>query len=86
MNFIKKMINRIRFKKSLGNTDESINVVDSIVKAHALYKELARKTHPDLNRGKEELATSLMAKVAANKNNYSALLALKEEIEEKLGK
>ena len=88
MNILVRLLNRIRFRRTV-KTDESNNVVDSMVKARQLYKELCVKTHPDKHPDKHpdntELAEAIMQRVSANKFNYAVLLSLKEEIEEKLG-
>lgn len=83
MNLISRFITRIRFRKTL-NADQSRNVVDGMVKARRLYKELSIKTHPDRNPDNRELAERLMQEVVANRHNYEELLRLKEEIEENL--
>lgn len=83
MNFIFRFIKRFKFKKTIS-IDESNNVVDGMVKAKKLYKELSKIAHPDLNPQREELAKDIMAKIVANRYNYSELLLLKEEIEKTL--
>ena len=82
---IKRLINRIRFRRQIGR-DESVNVVDSMAKARQLYKVLSLKTHPDRNPDKREIAEDLMKKLVANKLNYAGLLALEQEIKEKLNR
>ena len=52
-------------------------------KIEPLYKELCKLCHPDLYEkepDKRELAQELFAKIQKNKNDYNALLKLKEEI------
>lgn len=83
MNPIKRFFTRLRFRRSL-KSDESANVVDSMVKAHQLYKELVIAAHPDKHIENKDVAEDLMKRVAANKHNYLALVSLKKEIEEKL--
>lgn len=83
MNILKRLINRIRFKKII-KTDESINVVDSMVKARLLYRELSKVAHPDRNPGKEKVAEQIMKRVVANKHNYACLLELREEVKNSL--
>ena len=79
MNIFIKIINRISFRRTIKG-DESANVVDSMVKARKLYKELSLAVHPD----RRKTAESLMRRVTSNKRNYSELLKLKTEIEKKL--
>lgn len=83
MNPIKRFFTRLRFRRSV-KTDESANVVDSMVKARQLYKELVIAVHPDKHIDKKYIAEDLMKRVAANKHNYHTLLSLKKEIEENL--
>lgn len=83
MNLFSRVLNRIRFRRTLKG-DQSRNVVDGMVKARQLYKELSVKTHPDKNIDNREEAERLMKEVSANKHNYEILTQLKKEIEEKL--
>lgn len=83
MNVISRILNRWRFRKSI-NGDQSQNVVDGMVRAKALYKELCQLVHPDRHQDKKEIAEDIMQRVVANRHNYSKLMALKREIEEKL--
>ena len=83
MGFIGRFMNRLRFRRQFSR-DESNNVVDSIVKARALYRELCVRAHPDRNPDKREVADNLMQRITANKFNYSELLILKKEIEKTL--
>lgn len=83
MDIFRNLLNRIRFRRKIKK-DESVNVVDSIAKAQQLYRELSIKVHPDKNRDKTELAEELMQRIVANRYNYSALLSLKQEVQEKL--
>lgn len=80
MNFITSFINRIRYRKSIKK-DESVNIVDGIVKAKKLYKSLSVTVHPDRNPNHRKEAEKLMARIVENKHNYAALLKLKEEAE-----
>lgn len=84
MNIFSRFINRIRFRKTI-KTDQSSNVVDSMVKARRLYKELCIKTHPDKHPEHQPIAEELMKKVVANRYDYNELIQLKAEIKEKLG-
>lgn len=81
MNILKRLITRIRFRKSI-KSDESRNVVNGIVKAHKLYKELCMAAHPDKHPLKRDVAQDLMQRITENKHNYAALVSLKSEIEE----
>ena len=84
MNIFTRFINRLRFRKTI-KTDQSANVVDSMVKARKLYKELCIKTHPDKHPEKQAIAEELMKKVVATRFDYKGLQQLKTEIEEKFG-
>lgn len=83
MNPISRFFTRLKFKRAI-KTDESSNVVDSMVKARKLYKELSIAAHPDKHPLKKDIAEDLMQQITANKHNYSVLISLKNEIEEKL--
>lgn len=80
MNWFRKILHR----KNLEIPDESINVVESIGKAKALYKDLIIKAHPDRNPKNVELATSITDQLNSNRFNYRELLKLKTIIETKL--
>jgi len=71
-------INRINFRRTV-NVDESTNVVDGMVKARALYKNLSITVHPDRNPEHKAEAEELMKKIVANKYNYAALVELEQE-------
>lgn len=83
MNPISRFFAHLKFRRVI-KTDESSNVVDSMVKARRLYKELSIVAHPDKNPSKKDIAEDLMRQITANKHNYSALVSLKAEIEEKM--
>ena len=80
MNAIVRIINRWRFRKTIKG-DQSQNVVDGMVRAKALYKELCQLAHPDRHQEKKEIAEDIMQRVVGNRHNYSKLMALKKEIE-----
>ena len=71
-----------RKKKPIEHNE--LNVVDSIVKARKLYKELIVKAHPDKNPCNLELAKKLSQQVTENKYNYAELEKLKQIINDKL--
>ena len=81
MEIFKRLLARIRFRKSI-KSDESTNVVDGMVKARKLYKELCLAAHPDKHPEKSELAQELTQRITANKHNYAALVALQKEGED----
>ncbi|MGM9846188.1 MAG: hypothetical protein ACI30K_08205 [Muribaculaceae bacterium] len=83
MNVFGRFLARLKFRRKIKN-DESCNVVDSMVKARKLYKELSVAAHPDRHPARRDVAEDIMQRITANKHNYSALLALKGEIAEKL--
>ena len=66
MNPISRFFARMKFRRVI-KTDESSNVVDSMVKARKLYKELSIATHPDRHPSKKDVAEKLMQQVTANK-------------------
>lgn len=79
-----KILKKILFRNKTTLEHNEVNVVDSIVKAKKLYKELIIKTHPDRNPQNSELANSLAQQVTKNRYNYAELLKLKQIINEKL--
>ena len=79
--WIRRMITSIFGKSTL---DESHNVIDSMVKAKSLYKELIIKAHPDRNRGNEELAKIITEEINNSRYNYRELLNLEKRIKEEL--
>lgn len=83
MNVIIRFFRRLKFRRTLKK-DESTNVVDGMVKARKLYKELCAIAHPDRNQDKSDIAEEIMKRIVANKHNYSALLDLQKEVREKL--
>ncbi len=83
MNIIRRLIARSRFRKYIRK-DESINVVEGMVKARQLYKELCMEAHPDRHPSNRDVALDLMQRINENRHNYAALAALKSEVEEKL--
>ena len=83
MNVFVRFLRRLKFRRTL-KIDESTNVVDGMVKARKLYKELSLAVHPDRHPDRRKTAESLMRRVTSNKHNYSELLKLKTEIENKL--
>ena len=83
MGLFKHFLNRLRFRRKI-KSDESTNVVDSMVKARQLYRELSLQAHPDKNKGREEIAKELMQRIEASKYDYSALLILEKDVLKKL--
>ena len=83
MNPFRRLILRIRFHRNI-KTDETINVVDSMVKARKLYKELSMAAHPDKHPHQMDIAEDIMKRLTANKHSYASLILLKKEIEERL--
>lgn len=83
MKFIRRLLNRLRFRKIIKR-DESANVVEGIAKARKLYKELIKKTHPDLHVDNKLLAQEITQRINENRFNYEGLLLLKNEVKEKL--
>lgn len=83
MHPISRFFARLNFRRVIKK-DESYNVVDSMVRARKLYRELSAAAHPDRHPTKRDVAEALMQQVTANKHNYSVLISLKDEIEKKL--
>lgn len=83
MSIFGRLVARIGFRKQI-KSDESTNVVDGMVKARKLYKELCISAHPDRHSSQRDLAQELMQRINENKHNYAALVALKSEVKEKL--
>ncbi len=83
MNYLTQLINRLRFRKQVTQ-EECLNVVNGMAKAKILYKELCILAHPDKHPGKEAIAEDIIKKITSNKNNYSALIALKKDVYDKL--
>lgn len=83
MNVFFRFLKRLRFKKTI-KSDQSKNVVDGMVKARKLYKELCLKAHPDKHINKKEIAEELMKRLVENRFNYEELKAIQSEIREKL--
>ncbi len=83
MNSIKRFFTRLKFGRTI-KSNESVNVVDSMVKARRLYKELTIAAHPDKHPTQRMIAEDIMQRVTENKHNYSMLVALKAELEERL--
>ena len=77
---LKKMFSRN--KKAIEHNE--VNVVDSIVKARKLYKELIIKAHPDRNPNNIELAKTLSQQITENRYNYAELKKLQQIINNKL--
>ena len=71
-----------RNKKVIEHNE--VNVVDSIVKARKLYKELIIKAHPDRNPNNIELAKTLSQQINENRYNYAELKKLQQIINNKL--
>lgn len=83
MNIFKRFILRMKFRKSI-KSDQSINVVDGMVRAQKLYKELCIAAHPDKHIQNKDVAEALMKRIVENRYNYQGLLLLKKEVAEKL--
>lgn len=81
--FINRLLGISR-KKKINPDEQSKNVVDSIVKAHDLYKSLVIRVHPDRNPNNREVAEELMKLLTSNKHNYSQLINIEKQINEKL--
>lgn len=86
MNLLRKLLRRIFSTPVHKTTDESKNVVYSMVKAKKLYKELILKAHPDKNINNRELAEEYTRMINLNRYNYSYLLELNNRINNDLNK
>ncbi len=85
MNILVRFLKRLRFRENVEK-DESLNVIDGIVNARKLYKELCVKAHPDKNLEHRKEAEELMKRIAMSRYNYAELLSLKYEVERILRK
>lgn len=70
--------------KNHSRNDEAYNVVESMVKAKKLYKELIKQTHPDKHPNKKDVAEELTAMINNNRFNYRELLKIKDIVQNKL--
>jgi hypothetical protein len=83
MNFIIRFFKRRAFGKTI-DSDQTINVVNGMVKARQLYKKLSAMSHPDRNPEQREEAEGLFKRVVKSKYDYEALKMLEKEIGERL--
>ena len=83
MNLLKRFFIRHRFRKQI-KSDQSLNVIDGMVKAKSLYKELCVLAHPDRHPYNTEMAEELMKRIVENKHNYAELIKLKEVVNQRL--
>jgi|JI10StandDraft_1071094.scaffolds.fasta_scaffold56195_6 hypothetical protein len=63
------------------------NLMNSINKSRQLYKQLSAKCHPDrfaTDEQKQKIADDLFQEITRNQRNYSKLLELQEEAQQKL--
>lgn len=72
------------FHKTNKENAECDNVVESMVKAKALYRELIQKSHPDKHPDKIETAKELTELINCYRYNYKMLLTIKNKIESEL--
>lgn len=80
-------MNLIAYLKNLfcnSKQNESVNVVDSIVKAKKLHKKLILQAHPDRNQNNIKLAKELAEEINCNRFNYKELLRLQERVNNEL--
>lgn len=77
----RKLRNKI-LKDGDGYSVSAKNIVDSISKSKALYKELITSVHPDKFQDieKKEKATDLASRITKSKKNYNDLVQLKIEV------
>lgn len=68
MTILSRFFKRLRFRKSLKK-DESINVIDGMVKAKILYKRLSIIAHPDKHPNDTALAGDLMSRILVDDKN-----------------
>lgn len=82
---LRNFFKRFKYRRML-ESDESVNVVNSMARAKQLYKKLAILAHPDNNPQNVELAKDLMQRIVENKKNYANLLLIEQEVKELLNK
>ncbi len=80
--WIKRLFNSFISQKT--KIENSTNVVESIAKAKALYKELIIKAHPDKHPNNILLAKELTEMLNQNRYNYSMLMKVRERMEKEL--
>jgi hypothetical protein len=66
------------------HTTEYDNIVASMAKCKALYKQLIILSHPDKNLNNIELAKSITQEINANRYDYQELLRIQERIKTEL--
>ena len=69
-------------QKTKGDVNESTdmdNLMNSIYGSRDLYKELAKKCHPDrfINMPNQKLAEEIFQEITENERNYEKLMSLK---------
>jgi hypothetical protein len=72
-----------KIKEEHLDLDGLFSNINNRSRIESLYKELCKLCHPDLYEkepDKRELAQDLFTKIQKGKNDYNALLKLKEEI------
>lgn len=79
MNLFTQFYRRFQFRRTI-KSDQSKNVVDGIVKARRLYKELCVAVHPDKHPDDVVWANDVMSRIVSNRHNFMALLEIKDEI------
>lgn len=87
MGLFKKKDKSARLKREILNeTIDFANVITSAFYAKGLYDELKIKHHPDrfLDETMKAKADNLFQQISENKENYNALIQLKEQAEKEL--
>jgi hypothetical protein len=81
-----ELAQRKTIKDAKGVDINMTDLIESINKSKALYKQLSSKCHPDrfLAEDIKEKANALIQEITENKNNYAVLLQLKSRAEQEL--
>lgn len=80
---IVRLISSIRYKRRERAKEGGRNVVDGMVRARGLYKELLIRAHPYRHPNNRILAEEMTAGLTRNKYNYAELLRI-EDIDKSL--
>jgi hypothetical protein len=81
-----ELAQRKTIKDAKGADINMKDLIDSINKSKALYKQLSSNCHPDRFTAEDikEKANALIQRITENKNNYAVLQQLKSRAEKEL--
>ena len=83
---VEELAQRKTIKDAKGADINMTDLIESINKSKALYKQLSAKCHPDrfIAEDIKEKANALIQEITENKNNYAVLQQLKNRAEQEL--